>query len=224
MPKRSSRPPGPTSDIAAIRAFYACEADYIQLPVIEAFRDAESFYATLAHESAHNAASRIMPRAFPIPLSTSGKRAQLIGIILTRRVAKIVEGSIVASSQSTEGALPMNTTNPLGTYPKQFRKRLERQFYTPATVTLYDRCLSALSNKMEELSIDLNDLDEEAAVNLIAKSDLPSCHAIHNRFMVRGFVRFLVGEGVAKPTPEAVPADTRGGSRRHRTWTAQERL
>jgi antirestriction protein ArdC len=35
------------------RAFYACEADYIQLPAIEAFRDAESFYATLAHESAH---------------------------------------------------------------------------------------------------------------------------------------------------------------------------
>jgi len=35
------------------RAYYAVEADYIQMPVIEAFRDAESFYATLAHESAH---------------------------------------------------------------------------------------------------------------------------------------------------------------------------
>ncbi len=35
------------------RAFYAAEGDYIQMPVIEAFRDAESFYATLAHESAH---------------------------------------------------------------------------------------------------------------------------------------------------------------------------
>jgi antirestriction protein ArdC len=35
------------------RAFYAAEADYIQMPVIEAFRDAESFYATLAHESTH---------------------------------------------------------------------------------------------------------------------------------------------------------------------------
>src|SRR6202012_1659022 len=45
-------------------------------------------------------------------------------------------------------------------------------------------------------------------VNLIAKSCLPSCHAIHNRFMVRRFVTFLVGEGVAKPTPEAVPAGT----------------
>jgi antirestriction protein ArdC len=35
------------------RAFYSNDGDYIQMPVIEAFKDAESFYATLAHESAH---------------------------------------------------------------------------------------------------------------------------------------------------------------------------
>ena len=35
------------------RAFYAAEPDYIQVPPIESFRDAESFYATLAHEAAH---------------------------------------------------------------------------------------------------------------------------------------------------------------------------
>jgi antirestriction protein ArdC len=35
------------------RAYYSAEGDYIQMPVIEAFRDAESFYATLAHESTH---------------------------------------------------------------------------------------------------------------------------------------------------------------------------
>ena len=35
------------------RAYYAQEADYIQMPPIESFRDAESFYATLAHESIH---------------------------------------------------------------------------------------------------------------------------------------------------------------------------
>ena len=34
-------------------AYYSIEGDYIQMPAIEAFRDAESFYATLAHESAH---------------------------------------------------------------------------------------------------------------------------------------------------------------------------
>lgn len=35
------------------RAYYSIDNDYIQMPVIEAFRDAESFYATLAHETAH---------------------------------------------------------------------------------------------------------------------------------------------------------------------------
>jgi antirestriction protein ArdC len=35
------------------RAYYASEADYIAMPPIESFRDAESFYATLAHESTH---------------------------------------------------------------------------------------------------------------------------------------------------------------------------
>jgi len=35
------------------RAYYSNDGDYIQMPLIEAFRDAESFYATLAHESAH---------------------------------------------------------------------------------------------------------------------------------------------------------------------------
>lgn len=35
------------------RAYYAQEADYIQMPPIESFRDAESFYSTLAHESIH---------------------------------------------------------------------------------------------------------------------------------------------------------------------------
>jgi antirestriction protein ArdC len=35
------------------RAYYAIEADYIAMPPIESFRDAESFYATLAHESTH---------------------------------------------------------------------------------------------------------------------------------------------------------------------------
>ena len=35
------------------RAFYSVDGDFIQVPVIEAFHDAESYYATLAHECAH---------------------------------------------------------------------------------------------------------------------------------------------------------------------------
>ena len=35
------------------RAYYAQELDYVQMPSFEAFKDAESYYATLAHECTH---------------------------------------------------------------------------------------------------------------------------------------------------------------------------
>ena len=35
------------------RAYYAQELDYVQMPPFEAFRDAESYYSTLAHEVTH---------------------------------------------------------------------------------------------------------------------------------------------------------------------------
>jgi antirestriction protein ArdC len=35
------------------RAYYAVAPDYVQMPPFEAFRDAESYYATLAHECCH---------------------------------------------------------------------------------------------------------------------------------------------------------------------------
>jgi antirestriction protein ArdC len=35
------------------RAYYAIGSDHVQMPPFEAFRDAESYYATLAHESTH---------------------------------------------------------------------------------------------------------------------------------------------------------------------------
>jgi antirestriction protein ArdC len=35
------------------RAYYAAVSDHIQMPPFEAFRDAESYYATLAHEEMH---------------------------------------------------------------------------------------------------------------------------------------------------------------------------
>ena len=48
------------------RAYYTMDADRIHMPPIEAFADAESFYSTLAHETTHNAAFRIMPRGCSI--------------------------------------------------------------------------------------------------------------------------------------------------------------
>jgi antirestriction protein ArdC len=37
--------------------------DLMQMPPFEAFRDAESYYATRAHETSHYAVSWIMPHA-----------------------------------------------------------------------------------------------------------------------------------------------------------------
>ena len=44
------------------QALYAVTADHIGMPPLAAFRDAESYYATLGHETLHNAVRRIMPR------------------------------------------------------------------------------------------------------------------------------------------------------------------
>jgi antirestriction protein ArdC len=43
-------------------AYCNISQDVVQMPPFEAFRDAESYYATLAHETTHYAAFRIMPR------------------------------------------------------------------------------------------------------------------------------------------------------------------
>src|SRR5207245_10540862 len=45
--------PGPAPDHRGNRAFYRPSTDSIVLPPFETFRDAESYYATLAHETTH---------------------------------------------------------------------------------------------------------------------------------------------------------------------------
>ena len=35
------------------QAYYSSASDFVQMPPFEAFRDAESYYATLAHELTH---------------------------------------------------------------------------------------------------------------------------------------------------------------------------
>ncbi len=55
------------------RACYVQRTDNIHMPCIDMFRDAESYYATLAHESTHYAAFWIMPRRSSI-LRTGAQR------------------------------------------------------------------------------------------------------------------------------------------------------
>jgi antirestriction protein ArdC len=44
---------GATINHGGNRAYYAQELDYVQMPPFEAFKDAESYYTTLAHECTH---------------------------------------------------------------------------------------------------------------------------------------------------------------------------
>jgi antirestriction protein ArdC len=44
---------GATVRYGGDRAYYSISTDHVQMPHFEAFRDAESFYATLAHEETH---------------------------------------------------------------------------------------------------------------------------------------------------------------------------
>jgi antirestriction protein ArdC len=55
-------------------AYYNVSQDFVQMPPFKAFRDAESYYATLAHETTHYADLRIMPRrgAFLMQLRSFG--------------------------------------------------------------------------------------------------------------------------------------------------------
>ncbi|WP_409527243.1 zincin-like metallopeptidase domain-containing protein [Rhizobium sp. P28RR-XV] len=65
------------------RAFYSQSDDRIQLPPFEAFKDAESYYATLAHEQIHYAVSRIMPNLIRTALELNTNYASMVGIIAT---------------------------------------------------------------------------------------------------------------------------------------------
>ena len=50
------------------QAYYAVEPDYVQMPPVETFENAEAYYATLGHEVTHNAAPWIMLRCPIKPL------------------------------------------------------------------------------------------------------------------------------------------------------------
>jgi antirestriction protein ArdC len=47
-------------------AYYVAAQDFVQMPTFKSFRNAEGYYATLAHELEHNADPRIMPRGAQI--------------------------------------------------------------------------------------------------------------------------------------------------------------
>lgn len=63
---------------------------------------------------------------------------------------------------------------PLGDYLGQFRSRLENQRYSQASIIKYTRCIAALDQLMRKSGVDVKDMDEERAMDLVTRSNRPS--------------------------------------------------
>jgi antirestriction protein ArdC len=74
------------------QAFYTMAQDRVQMPPFETFRDAESYYATLAHEMTHNAVIEIMPHdiCWTVIFRASARRG--FGIIIRYRRCRSENG------------------------------------------------------------------------------------------------------------------------------------
>lgn len=89
--------------------------------------------------------------------------------------------------------------DPLDAYPEQFQKHLESQHYSTASMAEYGRCINILGSQMRAINVGLKDLDEEKAVDLIASAEQPPGRRKHYAFIVRSFIKFLIGLGSVKP-------------------------
>jgi antirestriction protein ArdC len=114
------------------RAFYSNDGDYIQMPVIEAFRDAESFYATLAHESAHWT-------KHPTRLDRSfGRKAWGDeGYAREELVAELASAFLCADLGITNAA-----TSETIVFPKTWTSRLQREWSSERSAQGWKRCMS----------------------------------------------------------------------------------
>ncbi len=81
-------------------ANYNVMTDHVQLPPFESFRDAGSYYATLAHETTHNAEPRIMPHRpeFP-PRDAAGSTGQ-------RGIIRAISARAIRASSAIKSARP----------------------------------------------------------------------------------------------------------------------
>jgi site-specific recombinase XerD len=93
--------------------------------------------------------------------------------------------------------------DPLGTYPEQFQRHLESQYYRPSTIARYDYCIKALRIQMIALGVNLCDLDEDRAVELIGRSPNRSFRSKTSASIIAAFVRFLAALGATKPVLRA---------------------
>jgi integrase/recombinase XerD len=115
------------------------------------------------------------------------------------------------SKSSSTGSEVAMASRPPGDYPAQFQRQLQSQSYSPDTISQYGHCIDALSRQLEAHGVDLRDLDEVQAVELITISVQRSSRRKHSAFIVRRFVKFLTALGVTKPVFPPAPDNTARG-------------
>jgi integrase/recombinase XerD len=96
----------------------------------------------------------------------------------------------------------------LHVYAAQFRAHLESLHLSRLTLVKYDRSIEVLRGEMKAFSIELKDLDEAKAVDLIGRAAQPPYLKTHNVFAMKTFVRFLVGLGAAGPVATLAPDES----------------
>jgi site-specific recombinase XerD len=99
-------------------------------------------------------------------------------------------------------------SGPLGRYVRPFQSFLENQHYSQERIYHYILCIEVLDRLMRESGIDVENLDESRAVNLVSKSDKSSRWIKRADFPIRNFVKFLAGLGVTKAVLVPIIEDT----------------
>ncbi len=96
----------------------------------------------------------------------------------------------------------------LGDYPRKFQAHLESQGYAPETVAAYGRRIRRLGTFMQEHKIAVGALSDLEAAELLSKVKWPSSNRQSTSYIVRHFVRFLIGECAIPPAPTPVATPT----------------
>jgi site-specific recombinase XerD len=111
-----------------------------------------------------------------------------------------VEEQICAKARTISG--------PLGKYVRQFQSFQEREHYSRERINHYALCIEVLDRLMGESRVDVKNLDENAAINLVSKSDKSSSWKKRAEFPVRNFVKFLAELGATKVVLTPVLVET----------------
>jgi len=100
------------------------------------------------------------------------------------------------------------TDGPLGNYPEKFLNYLRADHYSKKSIRDYTKLLNVLSRQMRKHGMDIMDLDDNRAYNLVTGLRQPSSQRKDILFSVRHFIRFLNASGAGQPIPSTELDDT----------------